>query len=815
MTNEQKIRFPGTVLLLTAIVVLVAVVWIFFGNRPDRQIDRQPENQPGAANLSQDEIIRLIALKNLGLGLLENIPNLKTGRLQAIDECVKIFTELSEQLPGEPLGPQNLAIARLIIFLNHKNIENREEVSRDYQNAITALQKFEQAQGETFLVHILRAKLAGKAVALKWTADYQQIIDEYDLASKLDPDNPLPWTELYLAAATSSSQEMRAKILEALKKSHPLLPENYALLIELLYYQIREKDPSLVETLEVAEEKLRLFKNTFLRDRIDLSKSIADAKQALRSDAPDKWEIVSSRISGIVNLVRPETAYQLDRRRLEKYPLEFIIFDFSEEFYAEANLPQSDSPPSVKVKFVKATGGQQLPELDDVVDAIFADFNLDGRPDVIVLRKETIQVFSFNRGDEGPQLLTEVDIPPGMEHILVADLDWDYRENRTPTTAPQTADEGKQHNKAPLEQPEADLDLIVYGPGGARLLKNVLDHQTKNRTLEIVPQKAGIDDLQEVLAAGVVDFDHEGDLDLIFSSSDGISLWSNTGNFRFVNLSDRSLLPPADWKVTAILPVDWDQNVTTDILLCGPGANQAGYLENNFHSRFRLRTFEKGFDHLKGARSLALVDADANASWDVLSSGVEGISLTLTRISESGVVQPHHSLKLTDKPAGGLRTVDFDNDGLLDFLAWESDGGMSAFRGSPENFFVLTEGLFDESPQNVQACDVGDIDGDGDEDLLVVESGNAVVYHNDGGNKNSWINMTLSAESAPKEPSQRTNLHGIGSLLELKVGKNYQRRLVTRRTTHFGLGQQKQADIIRVLFPNGVPQNVIQPESRQ
>ena len=73
----------------------------------------------------------------------------------------------------------------------------------------------------------------------------------------------------------------------------------------------------------------------------------------------------------------------------------------------------------------------------------------------------------------------------------------------------------------------------------------------------------------------------------------------------------------------------------------------------------------------------------------------------------------------------------------------------------------------------------------------------------------------MSAEAAFKLPSERTNLHGIGSLLELKVAENYQRRLVNRRTTHFGLGQQKRADVIRVLFPNGVPQNIIRPESRQ
>ena len=326
MTNGQKPRIHKSVLSIVIIAVLVALVWFFSGNQPD-----QPDNNSGSAKLTQDDIIHLIALKNLGLGHLENIPNLEleSGRPQAIDDCIKIFTELSEQLPQEPIGLQNLAIARLIIFLNHEAGENREEVSRDAQNAETALQKLEASQGKTFLLHMLRAKLARKAVELNLTDDYQRMIDEYRHASQLDPENPLPWTELYAAAKKSTTQEMRAKIPEMLKKSHQLLPENYTLLIELLDYQLREKDPSLFETLEVAEDKLRLFKNTFLRYRIELSKSIADAKQAIRSEETGTWRTVTSRIIPILNVVKPETAYQLDRRSLEKHPLEFIIFDFT------------------------------------------------------------------------------------------------------------------------------------------------------------------------------------------------------------------------------------------------------------------------------------------------------------------------------------------------------------------------------------------------------------------------------------------------------------------------------------------------------
>lgn len=114
------------------------------------------------------------------------------------------------------------------------------------------------------------------------------------------------------------------------------------------------------------------------------------------------------------------------------------------------------------------------------------------------------------------------------------------------------------------------------------------------------------------------------------------------------------------------------------------------------------------------------------------------------------------------------------------------------------------------------AADIADVDGDGDEDVVAVVSNRLTLFVNEGGNANNWIDVELHAQSQDvKNREQRCNIHGIGSLLELKAGATYQPRVVNRPVTHFGLGQRKQADVIRVLWTNGIPQNVLQPNTRQ
>jgi hypothetical protein len=109
----------------------------------------------------------------------------------------------------------------------------------------------------------------------------------------------------------------------------------------------------------------------------------------------------------------------------------------------------------------------------------------------------------------------------------------------------------------------------------------------------------------------------------------------------------------------------------------------------------------------------------------------------------------------------------------------------------------------------------GDLDNDGDLDAVTLMKG-LTLWTNDGGNANNWLDVALQAQqdkNQERAPSGRIVPWGTGSLLELKSGQRYQARLVRGQATHFGLGKAKQADVVRVVWINGVPQNILQPQA--
>ena len=96
----------------------------------------------------------------------------------------------------------------------------------------------------------------------------------------------------------------------------------------------------------------------------------------------------------------------------------------------------------------------------------------------------------------------------------------------------------------------------------------------------------------------------------------------------------------------------------------------------------------------------------------------------------------------------------------------------------------------------------------------MLAAGRVQLAENQGGNQHHWIDVALQAQQIKDRqisPSGRVSPYGVGSLLELKAGPRYQAKVVRGQSTHFGLGKQAQADVVRVAWLNGIPQNVIRP----
>ena len=168
--------------------------------------------------------------------------------------------------------------------------------------------------------------------------------------------------------------------------------------------------------------------------------------------------------------------------------------------------------------------------------------------------------------------------------------------------------------------------------------------------------------------------------------------------------------------------------------------------------------------------------------------------------------------------AWDAKFFDFDNDGFLDLIiAGESDEkggrGLLLFHNDGKGNFIDVSQILPDEPKSGRQIALFDYNEDGDLDLVIAGlNGGVSLLRNDGGNINHYVNMKLVGLRAG---SAKNNHFGIGAKVEMRSGDLYQTMVVTDPNLHFGLGNRTKADVIRITWTNGVPQNVFLPGADQ
>lgn len=351
----------------------------------------------------------------------------------------------------------------------------------------------------------------------------------------------------------------------------------------------------------------------------------------------------------------------------------------------------------------------------------------------------------------------------------------------------------------------------------------ILFHNLGGGKFADVTKAVGITSLNRPSGLTFIDFDHDGDVDLFVtgeSTGHGANvLWRNNGNSTFTEWTVPTGLAGTGATTAATLS-DINNDRAVDILVSGAAGAPVIY-ENQREGPFKpVALYTDG--GLGASRGVAVFDFNKDGWMDVAVTHAGAPGLSLWRNVE-GKRFERVALPLNGaKAAWGLTPIDIDNDGWIDLAVLVETGKgaeLRVLRNRGAQGFedvsaqVGADKLTLKDPRSLIAADV---DGDGAADLIVTQAdGPPVVLHNVGGNKNHSIRIDLTGLA--------DNKTGIGTKVEVFADGLWQKFEVAGASGYLGqnageviagLGQTDHVDVVRLLWPTGVPQDEIDLDAK-
>ena len=403
-------------------------------------------------------------------------------------------------------------------------------------------------------------------------------------------------------------------------------------------------------------------------------------------------------------------------------------------------------------------------------------------------------------------------------------------------------------------------DLYVTCLGSNHLFKNNGDGTFTN-----VTRKAGVDDPRWSTGASFFDYDNDGYLDLFVSNyvdfdinnlpefgkgksceyksipvqcgprglkGAGDSLFHNNGDGTFTNVSKRAGVDdPNGFYGMGVIASDFDDDGFIDFFVANDSTP-------NFHYRNKGNgTFEEiGFTagtavnengSEQGSMGVTVGDYDHDGKLDLF---ITNFADEYNTLYHNDGLNSFTDVSFAAKVAAvslpyvgwGTKFFDYDNDGWVDLFV--ANGHVYPqlpnylqpkllFRNNRDGSFSEISAQFGKVLTELRASRgvaFGDIDNDGDIDLVIVDlDGLPQLLRNDGGNANNSILV--------KTIGVKSNRSGIGAKVkvvsgdltqidEVRSGDSYLSQSDLR--LHFGLEQRTKVDLIQVRWPSGIVDKV-------
>jgi len=347
-------------------------------------------------------------------------------------------------------------------------------------------------------------------------------------------------------------------------------------------------------------------------------------------------------------------------------------------------------------------------------------------------------------------------------------------------------------------------DLVVFaGAATPRVLRN------EGKRFVDGTAEAKVESLPFAPAsAAFVDLDHDGDLDLFLAGSPAASasarrrLLRNNGDGTFADITATARLDAGEGRAIAVAPTDFDERRDVDLLVVNE--DRAPLLFKNLRDgTFQDAAADVGLP-ASGFRCAAVGDINKDGFSDFFFGSAAGPGVFA--LSDG---RARFSTKAAPAATEGARAAalfDYDRDGLLDLVV-ALPSGLRLVRNVGGDFRDVTDVALAgvKGPLADDQLLVGDLDGDGAQDLIVSGPVGAPRVLNNGASKNASFPVRLTGRVS--------NRNGVGAKVDLRAGALRQ-RIETSATMPpvaptdvvFGLGKRAAPDAVRILWPSGIVQ---------
>lgn len=638
-------------------------------------------------------------------------------------------------------------------------------------------------------------------------------------AAELEPTNPHAWYNLGLINKAEGKPDAAITDFEKVEQIDPDDPDTHYFL-GLLYAEQQHYDKAIPQ-----------FETALKLNPFHLSAEFGLAQALLRSGHRDEAKTHLARFQ------------QMNAQKLGS-PISFTYGDQGKYSLAEEMVAAPEAvPPLTPVHFVNVTGESGLPAKR-------------GAPPKSAKKGDRAQP----SGPAVPNPTGAATNSPSLVQFLgagacVIDYDGDGKPDVFLVDANGNGYAGLYRNlgNGKFENVTQKAHLEMYGQGTSCAVGDYdndghpdlavainrrvhLFHNEGKGTFKDVTDASGIDTDGLILGMTFIDFDHDGDLDLYVTRFNdfplsnpeqpftfpanlpgpGNVLWRNDGNGKFTNWTKESGLAGTAASVAAI-GSDINNDRAIDFVLTSWHESPSIFL-NPREGEFRAT---EPWSTAMPPSAAGVVALDFNKD--------DWMDLAFTHWTPPGISlwqnvqgKSFQRVKLPDivwMRGWGIAPIDYDDDGWIDLVAvgdgFDGAGHLVLLRNEGPNGWrdVTRETGLDKvvlhNPRSVIACD---FEGHGSKDLLITQNQlPPVLLKNIGGNKYNWVQLALQGG--------HDNKSGIGTKVNMIAGALRQKWEVPGASGFLGqgptdilagLGTESEPDVVRLLWPTGVPQDELQ-----